>query len=171
MHTWVITKYPCIHVMKKKTTFITSMANYCYRVMPFGLKSVGSTYQRLMDKIFGEHIKKSLEVYIDDMLMKTFKFERLILDLRAIFSCIRRHNIQLNLQKYAYTILGFILTYRDIEANLEKCKVILEMKNPTSVKEVQSLIGRLASLSRFLSSLAKKSLPLFTLVKKKQDFS
>ena len=84
--------------------------------------------------------------------------------------------MRLNPLKYAFTIkarkfLGFMLTHRGIEVNPEKFQVILEMKSPTSVKDMSRLAGRLASLSRFLSSSARKSLPLFNILKKKQDLS
>ena len=62
--------------------------------------------------------------------------------------------------------LGFMLTQREIEANPDKCKAILEMKSPTSLKEVQQLNGRLADLSRFLAGSALRSLPLFSLLRK-----
>jgi len=54
-----------------KTTFTTEMTNYCYKVMPFGLKNVGTTYQRLMDKVFKEKIERNMEVYVDDMIVKS----------------------------------------------------------------------------------------------------
>jgi hypothetical protein len=53
------------------TAFMTSTCNYFYNVMPFGLKNAGATYQRLMDRVFSEQIGKNLEVYIDDMVVKT----------------------------------------------------------------------------------------------------
>ena len=56
---------------EEKIAFITLMGNYCYMVMPFGLKNAGATYQRLMNKIFAKHIGALMEVYIDDMLVKT----------------------------------------------------------------------------------------------------
>ena len=57
--------------MRKKTSFITDMGTYCYKVMPFGLKNAGATYQRLVTKMFQEHLGKTMEVYIDDMLVKS----------------------------------------------------------------------------------------------------
>ena len=66
---------------KEKMAFITPMANYCYKVMPFGLKNVGATYQRLMNKVFSEHIRSLMEVYIDDMLVKTKEKDILLSDL------------------------------------------------------------------------------------------
>nr|KYP62111.1 Transposon Ty3-I Gag-Pol polyprotein [Cajanus cajan] len=56
---------------KENTTFITDQANFCYRVMPFGLKNARATYQRLMDKVFHQQIGKNMEVYVDDMVVKT----------------------------------------------------------------------------------------------------
>jgi len=55
---------------REKTTFLIERANFCYEVMPFGLKNVGATYQRLMDRIFRKQIGKTMEVYVDDMIVK-----------------------------------------------------------------------------------------------------
>ena len=76
----------------KKTTFITPMGNYCYRVMPFGLKNAGATYQRLINKIFIEHIGVLMEVYIDDMLVKMKTEEELLENLETV----RKHKMRLN---------------------------------------------------------------------------
>ena len=54
--------------------------------MPFGLKNVGATYQRLMNKVFSEHIKNLMEIYIDDMLVKTKEDDSLLSNLEAVFS-------------------------------------------------------------------------------------
>ena len=128
-------------IYKEKMAFITPMANYCYKMTPIGLKNARSTYQCLMNKIFREHVGKFLEVYIDDMLHKTSKFEQLIPNLEIIFRCIRKHNMHLNPQKCAFTVevkkfLGFMLTYRGIETNPKQCRVILEMKSLNFVKKV-----------------------------------
>ena len=75
--------------MKKKMAFITVMANYCYKVMPFGLKNMRAIYQRLMNKVFAELIGDLMEVYINDMLIKTKKEESLLRDLKVVFSRLR----------------------------------------------------------------------------------
>nr|KYP59375.1 Transposon Ty3-I Gag-Pol polyprotein [Cajanus cajan] len=76
------------------TSFITDRANYCYRVMPFGLKNVGATYQRLMDKVFHQQIGRNKEVYVDDMVVKTTSATDHAADLAEVFGQIRRHNMR-----------------------------------------------------------------------------
>nr|XP_025680402.1 uncharacterized protein LOC112782271 [Arachis hypogaea] len=156
---------------QEKTAFITEYRNHCYNVMPFGLKNAGATYQRLMNKVFQNQIGRNIEVYVDDMVAKTMIGKSHIDDLTEIFGQIRRYNMRLNPEKCAFGVrggkfLGFILTSRGIEANPDKCRAILEMKSPTTLKEVQRLTGRLAALSRFLPCLALKSYNFFQCLKK-----
>ncbi|XP_057739694.1 uncharacterized protein LOC130956702 [Arachis stenosperma] len=131
----------------------------------------GATYQRLMNKIFEQQIGRNIEVYVDDMVAKTKLGDPHIQDLAEIFEQIRRYKMRLNPEKCAFGVqggkfLGFILTSRGIEANPEKCQAILDMKSPSTIKEVQRLTGRLAALSRFLPCLAPKSLNFFQCLKK-----
>ena len=81
---------------QEKMAYISPMANYCYKVMSFELKNAGATYQRLMNKIFSEHIESLMEVYIDEMLVKTEDDSKLISDLEMVFNCLQRHNMRLN---------------------------------------------------------------------------
>ncbi|XP_072052062.1 uncharacterized protein [Arachis hypogaea] len=156
---------------QEKTAFITEYGNYCYNVMPFGLKNAGATYQRLMNRIFEKQIGRNIEVYVDDMVAKTKVGQSHTEDLEEIFAQIRRYNLRLNPEKCAFSVkggkfLGFMLTSRGIEANPEKCQAILDMRSPNSVKDVQRLTGRLAALSRFLPCLALKSFHFFQCLKK-----
>nr|XP_025665327.1 uncharacterized protein LOC112764025 [Arachis hypogaea] len=156
---------------QEKTAFITENGNYCYNVMPFGLKNAGATYQRLMNRIFEQQIGRNIEVYVDDMVAKTKVGQSHIHDLEEIFSQIRKYNMRLNPEKCAFGVkggkfLGFILTSRGIEANPEKCQAILDMQSPKTTKDVQRLTGRLAALSRFLPCLAFKSFNFFQCLKK-----
>ncbi|XP_072064298.1 uncharacterized protein [Arachis hypogaea] len=82
-----------------KTAFITEMGNYCYKVMPFGLKNAGATYQRLMDKVFNKQIGRNLEVYVDDMVIKTKQPKDHGEDIKEIFTQLRKHNMRLNPEK------------------------------------------------------------------------
>nr|KYP72709.1 Transposon Ty3-I Gag-Pol polyprotein [Cajanus cajan] len=86
------------------TSFITDHANFCYRVMPFGLKNAGATYQRLMDKVFHQQIGRNMEVYVDDMVVKTTSPEAHAADLAEVFRQIRNHNMRLNLEKCVFGV-------------------------------------------------------------------
>nr|XP_025661188.1 uncharacterized protein LOC112756783 [Arachis hypogaea] len=160
---------------QNKTAFITEYGNYCYKVMPFGLKNAGATYQRLMDKIFAKQIGRNIEVYVDDMVAKTKVGKNHLDDLTEIFGQLRKYNMRLNPEKCAFGVqsgkfLGFMLTSRGIEANPEKFRAILDMTSPHTIKEVQRLTGRLAALSRFLPCLASKSSCFFQTLKNKKAF-
>lgn len=143
--------------------------------MPFGLKNVRVTYQRLMNKVFSPHLGKLMEVYVDDMLVKTTEDTKLLSDLSQVFRTVREYGMRLNPTKCTFSVeagkfLGFMLMQRGIEANPDKCKAIMEMRSPTCLKEVQQLNGRLAALSKFLAGSALRSLPLFSTLKKGLQF-
>lgn len=89
---------------EEKTAFKTKSANYCYQVKSFSLKNVGDTYQRLMDKIFKEYIQRNIEVYIDDMVVKSNESKSHAHDLEEIFTQIQKHNMQLNLEKCVFGV-------------------------------------------------------------------
>jgi hypothetical protein len=157
------------------TAFMTNTCNYFYNVMPFGLKNAGATYQRLMDRVFSEQIGKNLEVYIDDMVVKTTEASEHDQDLSDILASVRKYNMRLNPSKCSFGVqsgkfLGFMLTNRGIEANPDKCQAIIDMRSPTSVKEVHQLTGRIAALSRFLSCAGEKVFHFFSTLRKSERF-
>ena len=158
-----------------KTTFVTDRGLYCYKVMPFGLKNAGATYQRLVNRIFADQIGKTMEVYVDDMLVKSLLATNHVRDLREMFTILRRYKMKLNPNKCVFGVesgkfLGYIVSRRGIEANPEKIKALLEMKSPRRVKEVQSLTGRIAALTRFVSKATDKCQPFFKALKKTDGF-
>ena len=111
-------------------------------------------------------IGRTIEVYVDDMVVKSTKEEDHQDNLNKVFDLLRRHDIKLNPEKCSFGVqagkfLGFMLTRRGIEVNPEKCKAIMDMRSPVDAKEVQKLTGRIASLIRFLSCSADKNLPFF----------
>ena len=106
----------------KKTTFITPHELYCYNVMPFGLKNAKVTYQRLVTKIFRLLIGKTMEVYIDDMLIKSKECPNHMKHLKETFELLQGHDMNLNPLKCAFRVssgkfLGYMVTQRGIEAN------------------------------------------------------
>lgn len=144
---------------REKTAFITEKASYCYEVMPFGLKNAGATYQRLMDKIFASQIGRCMDVYIDDMVVRSEDGKAHARDLEEVFEQVKKYKMRLNPAKCTFGVpagkfLGFMLTSRGIEANPDKCDAIINMKSPASLKEVQRLVGRLTALSRFIPRMA-----------------
>jgi hypothetical protein len=158
------------------TAFMTNTCNYFYKVMPFGLKNAGATYQRLMDRVFANQIGRNLEVYIDDMVVETRREGNHHSDLEEILSSVRKYNMRLNPTKCSFGVqagkfLGFMLTNRGIEANPEKCQAIIDMRSPETVKEVQQLTGRISALSRFLSCAGEKSFHFFSTLKKGERFT
>ncbi|KAL0457061.1 UNVERIFIED_CONTAM: polyprotein [Sesamum latifolium] len=160
---------------RKKVSFITSKGTFCYVAMPFGLKNAGATYQRLVDKIFHPQIGRNVEVYVDDMLVKSKKAADHVKDLEETLSVLRKYKLKLNPAKCAFGVqggrfLGFMVTQRGIEANPLKIKAIINMKASTCLNEAQRLTGRIAALSRFISKSAEKSLPFFKTLRKAKTF-
>ena len=156
---------------QEKTLFITRQGTYCYHVMDFGLKNVGATYQRLVNRMFHKQIGTTMEVYIDDMLVKSTTADVHIAHLSEAFQIVREYNMKLNPVKCAFGVsvgkfLGFVVNNRGIEANPEKIKIVLDMPPPSSIKEVQHLTGRIVALSRFLSRASDKCQPFFQVLKK-----
>ena len=155
---------------QEKTALITSQGLYCYKVMPFGLKNAGATYQRLVNKMFSRQIGRNMEVYMDDMLVKSKEKPTHLDDLKEMFATLRQYQMKLNLSKCAFGVasgkfLGFMVSQRGKEANLEKVKVILNMTSPKTIKEVQKLTGRIAALNRFVPKVTEKCLPFFKTLK------
>ncbi|KAL2241045.1 UNVERIFIED_CONTAM: Retrovirus-related Pol polyprotein from transposon [Sesamum indicum] len=158
-----------------KTSFVTDRGIFCYNVMPFGLKSAGATYQRLVNKMFAQQIGKTMEVYVDDMLVKSHKPDEHLEHLKTSFAIMREHGMKLNPNKCMFGVaggkfLGYMVSERGIEANPEKIEAILNLKSPTSIKEVQKLTGRIASLNRFISRFADRNLHFFKILRKVKGF-
>nr|GEV42306.1 reverse transcriptase domain-containing protein [Tanacetum cinerariifolium] len=160
---------------EEKTAFHTGQGVYCYTKMPFGLKNAGATYQRLMDKAFESQIGRNIEVYVDALGVKSYTEAKMM---RDIEETLRKINMKLNPKKCAFGLaegvfLGYVVTLEGIKPCSDKTAVVLQLPSPRTIKEVQSLNGKLASLNRFLSKAAEKSLPLFKTLKKcikKSDF-
>ena len=131
---------------QEKTSFVTSQGLFCYEVMPFGLKNTGATYQRLVNHMLRPQIGRNVEVYVDDMLVKSLDEGRHLDNLQETFNTLRRYNMKLNPSKCAFGValgkfLGFMVSHRGIEANPEKIKSILDMKPSQNIKEIQSFTG------------------------------
>jgi hypothetical protein len=158
------------------TSFITPFGMYCYVTMPFGLRNAGATYQRCMQHVFGDHIGWTVEAYVDDIVVKTRKADDLVSDLRIAFGFLRANRVKLNPEKCVFGVqrgmlLGYIVSQRGIEANPEKVAALERMVPIRDLNGVQKVLGCFAALSRFISWLDEKSLPLYQLPKKHERFS
>ena len=89
---------------QEKTAFITSWGLFCYKAMPFGLKNAEATYQRLVNKMFQDQIGRNVEVYMDDMLIKSKEDADHLKDLKETFQTLRGYNMKLNLGKCAFGV-------------------------------------------------------------------
>ena len=143
--------------------------------MSFGLKNAGATYQRAIQMCFEKQLHHNVEAYVDDVVVKTRNPDDLIADLEETFTSLRAFQWKLNPTKCIFGVplgklLGFIISHRGIEANLEKITAITNMQAPSSIKDVQKLIGCMAALNRFISRLGERDLPLFKLLKRQDKF-
>ena len=139
--------------------------------MPFGLKNAGATYQRSVNCMFSHQIGRNVEVYVDDMLVKSKDKANYLDDLKETFSTLRKYNMKLNPTKCVFAValgkfLGFMVSQREIEANPDKVKAIIKVKSPKTMKEVHSLIGKVAALNKFISRAIEKCMPFFKVLKK-----
>ena len=155
----------------EKTAFITPWGMYCYRMMSFDLKNAGATYMRAMTTIFHDMIHKEIEVYVDDVIVKSRKAADHMGDLRKFFNRLRRYNLKLNPAKYAFGVpaeklLGFIVSRRGIELDPSKVKAIQELPPPKNKKDVMSFLGRLNYISRFIAQSTVICEPIFKMLKK-----
>src|SRR3954469_2630726 len=115
----------------------------------------------MMQAFLREQICKNVQVYMDDIVIKTYKADTLLNDLRETFGALNKYRIKLNPKKCVFSvpagkILGYMGSVIGIEANPEKVQAIANMQEPTNIKGVQQLTGRLATLSRFISRLGER---------------
>ncbi|CAA0834169.1 Unknown protein, partial [Striga hermonthica] len=157
------------------TSFYSARGLYCYVMMTFGLKNAGATYQRLVNKMFARLIGRTMEVYVDDMLVKSEQASDHITHLSEVFDILREYSMVLNPKKCTFGVgsgkfLGYMVSQRGIEANPAKIQAILELAPPISIKGVQALTGRLAALNRFISKSTDHCKPFFDAIRKKKSF-
>jgi len=142
--------------------------------MTFGLKNAGATYQRAMNFIFHEFIGKLVEIYIDDVVVKFGDFTKHLTDLRKVLECTRKHGLKMNPNKCAFGVsagqfLGFMVHQREIEISQRSIDAINKIVAPTNKTELQSLIGKVNFIRRFISNLSGKICAFSPLVKLKAD--
>ncbi|RDX71855.1 hypothetical protein CR513_48735, partial [Mucuna pruriens] len=152
---------------REKTTFITTLGTFYYKVMPFGLKNTRVTYQRAMVALFHDMMHKEVEVYVDDMIAKSRTPDQHVEDLRKLFERLQKYKPRLNPAKYTFRVntgklLGFIVNERGVEVDPDKVKAIRNTLAPRTETKVVNYI------TRFISQLTATCSPIFKLLRKNQ---
>ena len=135
-----------------------------YLVMTFGLKNAGATYQHAMNYIFHDLIGKLVEIYIDDVVVKSTSAGGHLEDLRKVLERTRRFGLRMNPKKCAFGVsagqfLGFLVHERGIKIGLKSQEAVRTMRPPTTKKELQKLIGKINFVRRFISNLSGRIEP------------
>jgi hypothetical protein len=143
-------------------------------VMMFGLKNVCITYQCTMNMIFHDLLGAIMEVYIDDVVIKSAGFHEHIADLRVSLERIRKYELHMNPMKCAFGVttgrfLGFIVHESGIQIDPKKIEAINKMEEPTCKKNVQKLLGKVNYLRRFIANLVGKIGPFMPLLRLKHE--
>ncbi|GKV36367.1 hypothetical protein SLEP1_g44508 [Rubroshorea leprosula] len=143
---------------EEKTAFYAGDEIYCYVMMPFGLKNAGATYQKMVTIVFHAQIGKNLEVYVDDIVVKSLKAEDHLADLDETFNNLRKNRMRLNPAKCIFEVeygkfLGFMVSRRGIEVNPEKIRAIAEMEPPKSAVDGELLYLYLGISDEAISSV------------------
>jgi len=143
-------------------------------VMTFGLKNAGATYQRVMNFIFYEFIGMLVEIYIDDVVVKSGDFTKNLADLRKVLECTMKHGLKMNPNKCAFGVsagqfLGFMVHQRGIEISRRSIDAINKIVAPTNRTELQSLIGKVNFITWFISNLSSRIRAFSPLLNLKAD--
>ncbi|WJZ81086.1 hypothetical protein VitviT2T_000944 [Vitis vinifera] len=150
----------------EKALFITRWGTYCYRVMLFGLKNTRATYQRSVTTLFHDMMHRDVEVYVDDMIVKSRDRTDHLSALESFFERIRQFRLRLNPKKYTFGVtygklLGYMVSERGIEADPDKIRVILDMPTLRTEREIIGFLGRLQYISRLITRLTDIYEPFF----------
>ncbi|GKC69351.1 reverse transcriptase domain-containing protein [Tanacetum coccineum] len=161
---------------EEKTTFHTSQGVYCYTKMPFGLKNTDVTYQRLVDKAFDSQVGRNIEVYVDDLVIKSHAEAEMLKDIDEMFRTLRKINVKLNPKKCTFgavegMFLGYMISPKGIKPCPDKTEFVLQLPSPWTIKEVQSLNGKLAKAEQAFKQLKQhlSELPLLVAPKPEEE--
>ena len=141
--------------------------------MPFGLKNAGATYQRAATTLFHDMMHRDVDVYVDDMIVKSRDRADHLTALQRFFERIKRFRLRLNPKKCTFRVtygklFGHIVSERGIEVDPEKIKDILDMPAPRNEKDIRGFLGRLQYISHFIARLTDICEPIFRLLRKNQ---
>jgi hypothetical protein len=158
-----------------KTGFTPPFDIFCFVRMPEGLRNARPTFNRMIKLILGIQLGRNALAYVDDIVIMSEKEADHITDLTETFDNMRHNGLKLNPEKCIFGIrkgqlLGCMVSKRGIQANPQKIEALRRMQPPSSRKEVQRLSGKIASLNRFISKAAERSLPFFKVLRANSIF-
>nr|GEY43402.1 reverse transcriptase domain-containing protein [Tanacetum cinerariifolium] len=141
-----------------KIAFITSQGIFCYTKTPFGLRNAGATYQHLVDKAFHKQIGRNLELYVDDLVIKSRTEDEIVRDIEETFKTLREISMKLNPKKCAFGVeegmfLGNKVNTKGLKVCPDKVDAVLSLPSLKCLKDMQKLNRKLASLNRALRGL------------------
>ena len=157
-----------------KTTFTMEWGiYYYYTVMPFGLKNTRATYQRMATALLHDVMHNEVEVYVDDVIVKSKDRDGDIVNLKKFFERIMEYRLRLNPQKCTFVVtveklLGFLVSDRGVEVDPSKINSILDMPPPKSENEIKGFLGWLQYINRFIAKLTSTCEPIFKLFRKNE---
>nr|GEU64907.1 hypothetical protein [Tanacetum cinerariifolium] len=154
---------------EEKMAFHTGHGVYCYTKMPFGLKNVGATYRRLVDKSFDSQIGRNIEVYVDDLVIKSHTEAEILRDINETFRTLQKINMKLNPKKCTFRavegmFLGYMITPEGIKPCPDKTKAVLQLPSLRTIKETSKVEQAFKQLKQHLSEL-----PLLVAPKPKEE--
>jgi hypothetical protein len=156
---------------EQKIAFITPFGIFCYTKMEFRLKNGGATYHKCIHIILEPQIGRNIESYIDDVVVKSKKCGDLLDGLKETFSNLHKYKMVLNRKKYVFGVssgklLSYMVSSRGIDVNPKKVEAIEQLQPPRTRKEIQKLVGMMATLSQFISKLGERGMPFYKLLRK-----
>ncbi|GAA0156714.1 hypothetical protein LIER_14140 [Lithospermum erythrorhizon] len=159
----------------EKNSFVTEYGIYFWKVLAFGLENVGTTYHRIVNKVFSTQIGRNMDIYVDDMLIKSREARDHESNLRESFENLRKYNLGLNPDKCVLGLisgkfLGYMISQRGIEPNPDKIVAVQVVQSTRTLKEAQRLTRQIEALTRFISRASDRSFPFFKVINKGKEF-
>lgn len=160
---------PVAEADRAKTAFCTPFGLFEFNRMPFGLCNSPSTFQRLMERIFGDQSFQSLLLYLDDIIIFSSSFEEHLQRLQLVLTRLQNNHLKLKLSKCHFfqtevKYLGHVVSASGVATDPDKVKVVGEWKQPTTTKELRSFLGFASYYRRFVEGFAKVAAPLHRLI-------
>lgn len=152
---FVYNQPPMYDLDREEMAFMVEQANYQYNMVHFGLKNAQATYQRMINKVFKEQIGGTLNLYMEQMTVKSNEEGLHDQHLAYVLRRVQQYNMRINLEKCTFEVItkkfwGFYLMKRGIQDNPNKCEAVIHMKAPKTNKEVMKLNRMLTTLNRFI---------------------